>query len=118
MTTRHLVDPELLEFLDQQPNQALTAAELPRLRAERLAQARTQNAAQPLPPELEVRERWVPGPAGEPEVRVFVYRPTRPSGPRPALLWIHGGGYVMGTPEADDLKSGDRRGRRLRGDLR
>jgi acetyl esterase/lipase len=37
--------------------------------------------------------------AGRPDVRVLVYEPTgriRPSG---ALVWIHGGGLIMGTPE-------------------
>ena len=41
----------------------------------------------------------VPGPTGAPAVRLFVYEPegrTRPSG---ALLWMHGGGFVMGIPE-------------------
>ncbi|MFN2539857.1 MAG: alpha/beta hydrolase [Mycobacteriales bacterium] len=30
-----------------------------------------------------------------------VHRPAA-SGPRPALLWIHGGGYVLGSPAQDD----------------
>jgi acetyl esterase/lipase len=37
--------------------------------------------------------------SGRPDVRVLVYEPgerTRPSG---ALVWIHGGGLIMGTPE-------------------
>jgi acetyl esterase/lipase len=37
--------------------------------------------------------------AGRPDVRVLVYEPaerTRPSG---ALVWIHGGGLILGTPE-------------------
>lgn len=32
--------------------------------------------------------------------RLFV--PTGAASPRPALLWIHGGGYVMGRPEMED----------------
>lgn len=36
------------------------------------------------------------------EVRVRVYRPSASAGTRPGLLWIHGGGYVMGRLEMDD----------------
>ena len=31
-----------------------------------------------------------------------LYRPADSGGPAPALLWIHGGGYVIGSPEQDD----------------
>ncbi len=33
---------------------------------------------------------------------VRLYRPIAVSAPAPALLWIHGGGYVMGTAALDD----------------
>jgi acetyl esterase/lipase len=34
---------------------------------------------------------------------VRLFRPVGPTGPaRPALLWIHGGGYVIGTAQQDD----------------
>lgn len=35
-------------------------------------------------------------------VAVRLYRPTAATGPAPALLWIHGGGYVIGHPGQDD----------------
>jgi acetyl esterase/lipase len=35
-------------------------------------------------------------------VRLRVYRPMAVSTAPPVLLWIHGGGYVMGKPEMDD----------------
>ncbi|MFD5176755.1 alpha/beta hydrolase [Nocardia sp. NPDC058379] len=36
-------------------------------------------------------------------VRIRLHRPRHPmTGPLPALLWIHGGGYVFGVPEQDD----------------
>jgi acetyl esterase/lipase len=35
-------------------------------------------------------------------VTVRVHRPTAGEGPVPALLWIHGGGYVIGTAAQDD----------------
>jgi triacylglycerol lipase len=59
----------------------------------------------PLPPELlavSVAERFLPGPAGAPEVRVLHYTPPAAKPGRPALLHIHGGGYVLGTPDMND----------------
>lgn len=39
---------------------------------------------------------------GAPPVRVRVIRPEGVTGPVPALLWIHGGGMMIGTPTQDD----------------
>ena len=36
-------------------------------------------------------------------VGVRLYRPAGTTGATPALLWIHGGGYVLGTAAQDDL---------------
>ena len=44
--------------------------------------------------------RDIPG-AGT--ARVFV--PDNVTGPMPAMLWIHGGGFVMGSPAQDDAKA-------------
>lgn len=48
-------------------------------------------------------DRKVPGPESAPEVPVRVYRPAGSSGTLPGVLWIHGGGYVIGGVEEDDL---------------
>lgn len=60
----------------------------------------------PLPPELAAvscEQRFIPGPRGAPEVRILIYTPPGMSeGVRPALLNIHGGGYVIGSPEQND----------------
>jgi acetyl esterase/lipase len=36
-------------------------------------------------------------------VGVRLFRPARAAGPAPALLWIHGGGYIIGTAAQDDV---------------
>lgn len=54
------------------------------------------------PRDVEVRDARIPGPVGAPEVRVRTYRPRRLTGAAPALLWMHGGGYMLGVPEQDD----------------
>ncbi|MFT4046435.1 MAG: alpha/beta hydrolase, partial [Solimonas sp.] len=50
-------------------------------------------------------ERHVPGPAGAPDVRVLVYRPPGAAQTRPAYLHLHGGGYVLGSPEINDTSN-------------
>jgi acetyl esterase/lipase len=59
-----------------------------------------------IPPELEhvrVEERFAPGLNGAADVRLLLYRPPAASAvPRPAILHVHGGGYVIGTPEIND----------------
>jgi acetyl esterase/lipase len=41
-------------------------------------------------------ERHIPGPEGAPDVRVLIHRPSKAKGPLPAIIHIHGGGYIMG----------------------
>ena len=40
-------------------------------------------------------------------VRVLVFVPTEQSAPRPAVLWIHGGGLCVGTPQIEAVLSAD-----------
>ncbi|WP_326835336.1 alpha/beta hydrolase [Amycolatopsis rhabdoformis] len=50
---------------------------------------------------LTVEDREVPGRHGAPSVPVRVYRPSRGSEPRPAVLHLHGGGFVTGGLDTD-----------------
>ncbi len=108
MTTRYLVDPELVALLDQLPASVLTAETLGQTRAHaKMAVAAMLSQAAASAPQfsaLSVSERFIPGPKGAPNVRVLVYLPTSVQGPLPTLLWLHGGGYVMGSPDAEDLR--------------
>ncbi|MCA0243444.1 MAG: alpha/beta hydrolase [Proteobacteria bacterium] len=47
-----------------------------------------------------VRTQWIPGPGGPIELRVFVPGPS--TQPRPAFLWCHGGGFMLGGPETSE----------------
>ena len=49
--------------------------------------------------DISILERMVPGHQSAPDVRVILYRPETIKAPLPAFLHIHGGGYVMGSPE-------------------
>jgi len=63
-------------------------------------------AGQPEPPGVVWEDRMIPGPAGAPEIRVRVYRPESSSGPLPAALYIHGGGFCVGTVEMEHAGAG------------
>lgn len=104
MSTRHLVDPELIPLLDQFPELNITAETLNEVRS--MMKEMNAQAAQIAPayPNISVRERIIPGPAGAPDVRVLVYTPKEHSAPSGGLLWIHGGGYVIGDVEGADLE--------------
>src|SRR3954463_10706615 len=93
MTTKHLVDPELVPILDLIPATVLTAEILPQVRA----MSARAFADLPQASDLSMSERFIPGPEGAPDVRVVVYLPTAVQGAVPVLLWLHGGGYIMGS---------------------
>jgi acetyl esterase/lipase len=103
MTSKHLVDLELVAMLDQFPNLKLTNEAVVQMRAMMKEMQSQMIANLPTFPDISVSERFVPGPEGAPEVRVLVYLPTTAQAPLPALLWIHGGGYVIGSADQEDL---------------
>lgn len=40
------------------------------------------------------------------KIRLRIYKPKSIVAPTPVLIWFHGGGYVIGSPEMDDDKCG------------
>ena len=102
MNSRHLVDPELAVLLNQLPASApLTLDSLPAARASSAAML----AGVPVPefPGRTVSERFVPGPEGAPDVRVLLYGPTQRTQSTAGLLWLHGGGFISGSVDAEDI---------------
>lgn len=105
MTSRHLVDPQIASLIDVfAPITAQLSFEaLPAMRAQ------WQQMLPELPstadPAITRSEQRIPGPKGAPDVRVLVYRPTTWRGPLPGYLHIHGGGYVVGSPEMSDARN-------------
>jgi acetyl esterase/lipase len=101
MNSRGLVDPELLPALDAFPALRWTQENYLATRA-MVAEIFPQSSWSD-GPDVETTERYIPGPHEAPDVRVLIHKPTKASVPRPVLLHIHGGGYVIGLPEMTAL---------------
>jgi acetyl esterase/lipase len=102
--TRHLVDPELRVALDQLDglDAEYTVDRLPTLRQMMVDMYAVAADSVPAVPEIERRDITVPGPEGAPDVRVLVYTHEQLGTGRPAYFYIHGGGFIMGSPEFSD----------------
>lgn len=103
MTDR--LDPELAEPL--QTFLSLTGGgfslrDIPAARQRRNELAAAQMAKAPIIEGITSEDRYAPGPPGAPDVFVRMYQPTDRPPSLPALVWIHGGGYVLGRVEQDD----------------
>lgn len=93
------MDSEFVEFLAAfPPLQFVDPA------AQRAAMVEMRAAVEPPPwPEgVSLDERFVRGP-GDAKVPARVYRPSGVRSDAPIVIWIHGGGYCIGTAEDDDV---------------
>ncbi|MFE5429685.1 alpha/beta hydrolase [Peribacillus simplex] len=96
---KNRIDPELREALELFP-----PLDLDNLKATRQGMALiSQSIEIPIDESVSISNRMVPGPRDQPTVRVRIYEPNKKNGVLPGLLWIHGGGYVLGIPEGDDV---------------
>jgi len=95
----HAYDPELAPWAPVFAE--LSFADIPAARA---GEAELVAALPPYHPPvpLDVDQLLVPGSEGGPEVRVRRYRPADHDGPLPALVYIHGGGFVAGSLDLYD----------------
>ncbi|OAR22117.1 hypothetical protein A8W25_29745 [Streptomyces sp. ERV7] len=87
----------LLNTLREQRFPPLESADVPELR---LLVGRLRQAQGPAEPVAHVLDTFVPGPAGMLPVRV--YQPEQRSGPRPLLVFFHGGGWAAGDVDLVD----------------
>jgi acetyl esterase/lipase len=89
--TRVRLDPELEPFVSSFPPADLTDPVSAREGLARLAAA----ASAPDTADMEVEDRTVPA---DPDVPVRIYRPHHAYG---AIVWLHGGGFVMGDLDTE-----------------
>ncbi|MEZ4733254.1 MAG: alpha/beta hydrolase [Caldilineaceae bacterium] len=97
------VDPELRPGLEAFPPDLLDLTDIPGTRAKLSALFGMLPA--PVIEGVTSEDRHVPGPPGDPDVFVRIYQPTPRPAILPALLWIHGGGYVLGDVAGDDARA-------------
>jgi acetyl esterase/lipase len=89
--TMNGMDPELEAFLPLFPPADLSDPVTARKNLAGLA----ASAPTPDTAELEIEDRTVPA---DPDVAVRIYRPHRPQG---VVVWLHGGGFVMGDLDTE-----------------
>ncbi len=93
------VHPDLREMLAMSPGGEFKREELHILR-----EAMGGFGAAMMPEgDYAVSDKMIPGPSGAPDIRVRIYEPGGEEKNRPGILYIHGGGYIVGTPEFTDL---------------
>ena len=54
-----------------------------------------------------IENSFIPSEDPRTQIRVRVYRPRSLVSPAPILLWLHGGGFIMGKPEMDEATCSD-----------
>ncbi|MCK4863725.1 MAG: alpha/beta hydrolase [Dehalococcoidales bacterium] len=102
------LDPELAEPLKMFLNQmggGLDLHDIPAVRAASEQMLAAMKEQMPVIEGVTSGDRLLPGPAGAPDVAVRIYQKTNRPSTLPALLWIHGGGYVLGSIEQEDMNA-------------
>lgn len=89
------VHPELRPFV-----KAMLSFTPPTFTTDMLATARRNSFGLPPLAEPSWREKMIPGPTGAPAVRVFIVNGTPGAALRPAILHIHGGGFIIGDAKS------------------
>ncbi len=97
--TRHLVDPELLPLVDQYASQAVNTQTLDALRQSMTEAAPADDGAGD-GLTVQVERRSVPRRNESGSVPVVIVRPCTAKQNRGGILHLHGGGMVMGSPDA------------------
>ncbi|WP_396445545.1 alpha/beta hydrolase [Actinomadura sp.] len=95
--SNHILEPAARDFADVTSKPPFIY-ELPVDEARKVLDD-LQAAPVPLP---EVDEKWITVPADVGDVRVRVVKPTGTSGPLPVVLYVHGGGWVLGNAGTHD----------------
>lgn len=93
------LDPQARAFLDRVAAAGLPSVEQMTVEEARAANLRLARLAGPPAPVAGVVDRTIPGPAGALPIRIYTPAGTSPF---PALVYFHGGGWVVGTLDVVD----------------
>lgn len=91
------IEPGTVALLDR-----LTRWDLTSIATIRESYAAAGGPPAPADPGVGRSDEVIAGLPGRPDVTVRWYRPREATGPLPCLLWLHGGGYIMGTLDEND----------------
>ncbi len=94
-----MIDPELAAVLDALPVLDLSDPVAARTAFDSMIAGMQREI--PGIESLVIEDHQVPGWQGDPDVTVRVYRPAAPSAPVPGILYIHGGGFILGSVDGE-----------------
>jgi acetyl esterase/lipase len=104
---------DLIEFLDPELKgpikmmlsqlRPMSFDDLPAARAASKQMMEAIKMQVPAIPGVITKDLTIPGTEGSPDVTVRIYRAEKQPGLLPSLLWIHGGGYMLGDIDQEDL---------------
>lgn len=103
MSVLDRIDPEYLPIVKMVP--IIDLEDVAQARAALKAVFEAAGTA-PADPRVASADHQVPGWESSPDVLVRTFRPVDATGDLPALLWIQGGGYVLGAADLDDALCG------------
>ena len=93
------IDPELVHAVDLMPAERFVAIWEDPPKARQMTEDFHRAMADALPPtDVTITEIVIAG--TDCDIPIVIYQPPNP-GPRGGLLWMHGGGYIVGTARAD-----------------
>ncbi len=98
------MDLELAETLRGFPDNAWNFDDLPGTRANFNQMVAAMRGILPPVEGVSMEDHHVPGTEGAPKVLVRVYTPDNRPAVLPGMVWIHGGGYIVGSIDQDDLR--------------
>jgi acetyl esterase/lipase len=107
MSRRDLIDPEARVPLDGllgvMPGGFNAIPDIVQRRA--TVEAMLSGIEVPDNPNVTREDRTVPGPQGDPDITVRIYRPVDATGTLPGIYYIHGGGMILGNVAGEDANA-------------
>ncbi len=100
--TQRAYDPELVEMAAALPTN-MDWSDMDRARAELSNLIPPASDADVAALGVRSEDRSIPGPDGAPDVRVRIYTPTDAADIRPGVVYIHGGGFCLGTLDGEQM---------------